>query len=269
MGEHRVMELLLQFIMGAGGSIAGPSEAQHHSCGSHRGRWGGGPTSFLCSHSRHYWFLQRPLRKKYVSELKPRDSSLPRPQHLPTPDSKDHHRHARLMANGRRQTRIITRPGWRPPRPPCSLCKWLLDRTQVWPGNEFSLASWWPQTLIPVFFGCPKCTANRQTALSSVLSNQEMLSHLPWFPGVGGVGCSFNFPGGSNFGSRLTSDIWVVPISSPATEVASINSALYKPCLVYTPTSISEAVLTMCMAGTVAASLSTRSGISLDHWTYL
>lgn len=38
MGEHRVMELLLQFIMG-GGSIVGQSEVQHHSCG--RNGWGG------------------------------------------------------------------------------------------------------------------------------------------------------------------------------------------------------------------------------------
>lgn len=40
MGERRVMELLLQFIMG-GGSIVGQSEAQHHSCSSKGGRGGG------------------------------------------------------------------------------------------------------------------------------------------------------------------------------------------------------------------------------------
>ena len=74
---------------------------------------------------------------------------------------------------------------------------------------------------------------SRQTDCSvlCVLSNQEMLSQLPWFPGVGGVGCSFNFPGGSDFGSRLTSDIWVVPISSPATEVASTSIASASSCV--------------------------------------
>ena len=113
------------------------------------------------------------------------------------------------------------------------------------------------------------CSPNLVRKFLCVLSNQEMLSQLPWFPRVGGVGCSFNFPGGSDFSSRLTSDIWVVPISSPATEVASTNSALHQPRLVYTPASTSEAVLTMCSAGTVAASSSTRSGVSLDLWTYL
>lgn len=110
---------------------------------------------------------------------------------------------------------------------------------------------------------------SRQTDCSvlCVLNNQEMLSQLPWFPGVGGVGCSFNFPGGSDFSSRLTSDIWVVPISSPATEVACTNSAFHEPRLVYAPNSISEAVLTVCTAGTVAASSATRSGVSLDLWT--
>lgn len=48
MGERRVMELLLQFIMG-GESIVGQSEAQHYSCG----RKGGGEcrvgsTTSLC-----------------------------------------------------------------------------------------------------------------------------------------------------------------------------------------------------------------------------
>lgn len=37
MGERRVMELLLQFIMG-GESIVGQSEAQHYSCGRKGGQ---------------------------------------------------------------------------------------------------------------------------------------------------------------------------------------------------------------------------------------
>ena len=174
--------------------------------------------------------------------MKPRDSSLPRPQRLPTPDSKDHHRHPRLTAN--EEGKHPSSQGLADDHHIFP----LVFASGFWTEPRFGLAMNSPWHLdgpnIDSCFFHPKCTADRQTALSSVCSAirrccPNSLGSLEW-EGWGAVlislGAATSVPGlHLTFGLFQFPPLqqkWLVPIQHCISLVLCIcPQALQKLCL--------------------------------------